>query len=187
MKKDKKQKYIKPSLTSRIIKSNFFYSNRFSDGEDLLSGLVDVRILAQSACGCCFSQDTNVLLGDHTSKKEIKNIEQGDSVASYNVSKNIHTKSKVLEKIIHLDAQIQYFILNKKIKTTSEHPFWVNGQGWVRAKEIKIGDWLLTSSGEKITVSDIDSYSTIETVYNLELEGDDHNYFADNILVHNQR
>lgn len=156
------------------------------DGEDLLAGMMDVRILARSGSCSCFPDYTKVLLPD-SSSKSIKDVRHGDVVASYNLAKKRLTESKVLEQIIHLDAKVQYFIINGNIKTTAEHPFWVNGKDWVRAHEIKVGDWLLTPAGEKTVISKIDSYSAVETVYNLELEGEEHNYFAGNVLVHNQR
>lgn len=178
--------YSTPKITSRKIKTNFFYSKRMYDGEDLLAGMMDVRILARSGSCSCFPDYTKVLLPDN-STKSIKDIHQGDIVTSYNLEEQRLTESKVMEQIIHIDAKVQYFIINGNIKTTAEHPFWVNGKDWIRAHEIKVGDWLLTSTGEKINISDIDSYSAVETVYNLELEGQEHNYFAENVLVHNQR
>lgn len=184
--KKKTSQYSKPSIKSKKIKSNFFYSKRMYDGEDLLAGMMDVRILARSGSSSCFSDNTNVLLPGHKTKP-IKDIKKDDIVTSYNLSAKRLTESKVLEQIIHLDAKVQYFIINGTIKTTAEHPFWVNGRDWKRAHEIKIGDWLLSPTGEKIEISDINSYAAVETVYNLELDGDDHNYFAENVLVHNQR
>jgi len=178
--------YFRPKITSKKIKTNFFYSKRMYDGEDLLAGLMDVRILAASGSSSCFPDKTNVLLPDNE-VKQIKDIHKGETVLSYNLDEKKLTESKVLEQIIHIDAQVQYFIINGNIKTTAEHPFWVNGTTWVRAQQIKVGDWLLTSSGERLKIEEIDSYKAVETVYNLELEGDDHNYFAENILVHNQR
>ncbi|QQS44421.1 hypothetical protein IPM65_02370 [Candidatus Roizmanbacteria bacterium] len=178
--------YSKPKITSKKIKSNFFYSKRMYDGEDLLAGMMDVRILARSGSCSCFPDYTKVLLpGNNT--KSIRDIREGDTVTSYNLDENRLTESKVMEQIIHLDAKVQYFIINGNIKTTAEHPFWVNGERWTRAHEIKVGDWLLTPTGEKVEISDIESYSAVETVYNLELEGEEHNYFAENVLVHNQR
>ncbi len=182
----KTPRYSKPNIKSKKIKSNFFYSKRMYDGEDLLAGLMDVRILARSGSCSCFPDSTKVLLPDNNTKS-IKDIKEGDVVSSYDLTEKRLTESRVMEQIIHLDAKVQYFIINGNIKTTAEHPFWVNGKSWIRAHQIKVGDWLLTPTGEKVEISDIDSYSAVETVYNLELEGDEHNYFAENVLVHNQR
>jgi len=41
------------------------------------------------------------------------------------------------------------------------------------------------SSGEEVLVSDIELKSGNNTVYNLHLASENHNYFADGILVHN--
>ncbi len=37
---------------------------------------------------------------------------------------------------------------DQKIKTTVEHPFWVEERGWVNAGELKPGDRLVMYSGE---------------------------------------
>ncbi|MCR4263893.1 MAG: Hint domain-containing protein [Candidatus Roizmanbacteria bacterium] len=179
--------YSKPSVRSKKIKANFFSSRRYRDGEDLLGGLMGIEVLAQSGPLSCFPKNTNVLMGTSNKTKPIDQIKEGETVASFNVEQQKQSLSKVLKQLVHIDAKVRYIIINKTLKTTEEHLFWVNSSEWKRAGEFKVGDWLLTSEKEKVTISELDSYNTVETVYNLELEGDDHNYFAENILVHNYR
>lgn len=76
------------------------------------------------------------------------------------------------------------------IETTKEHPFWVEGQGWTKAKFLKAGDQLRDANGNAITIENVDIVPLPENqytlVYNLEV-ADFHTYYvADSyVLVHN--
>jgi hypothetical protein len=69
------------------------------------------------------------------------------------------------------------------IRSTRGHPFWVDGQGWQMAKELKAGQWLHTVRGSV----QIDSAEPSEEAvcYNLIVAGF-HDYFvsAAKVLVH---
>ena len=61
--------------------------------------------------------------------------------------------------------------------TTGEHPFWVVDKGWVAAGSLEVGD-LLGGSGEGgVRVESVRDTGRVETVYNVEVEGD-HTYFV---------
>ena len=72
------------------------------------------------------------------------------------------------------------------IRTTEEHPFWVNDEGWVAAFELKEGDELVNPDDDIIRVISQEKEEGTETVYNVEVE-DFHTYFVGdlNIFVHN--
>lgn len=63
------------------------------------------------------------------------------------------------------------------IGTTGEHPFWVEGKGWVEARELRIGDLLVSADGRPLVVEGVADSGRVETVYNVEVE-DDHTYFV---------
>jgi hypothetical protein len=74
------------------------------------------------------------------------------------------------------------------ITTTADHPFYVKDIGFVNAEELQIGDRLLDSSGNVLTVENT-AQETTETptkVYNFQVE-DFHTYHvgAMGVLVHN--
>jgi hypothetical protein len=70
---------------------------------------------------------------------------------------------------------------------TTEHPFWVQGKGWVAAQALQPGDRLLTlGAGPNPRVTEISSCDLKAEVFNFEVEGA-HNYFVGclGVLVHN--
>ena len=78
---------------------------------------------------------------------------------------------------------------DETINTTDNHPFYVEGKGWIATIELEEGDILRTADGEVKTVKDvtIEYLDEPELIYNLEIEGY-HTYFVsdDNVLVHNK-
>ena len=76
------------------------------------------------------------------------------------------------------------------ITTTSEHPFYVKGRGFVRADSLGIGTHIVTRAGPGATVTATRIMTRVAgyTVYNLTLDGD-HTYFvgkmAGGVWVHN--
>ena len=63
------------------------------------------------------------------------------------------------------------------IRTTAEHPFYVDGRGWVTCNELRLGDRLLTEDGTTQVVNDLLDSGEWETVYNLRI-ADFHTYFV---------
>ena len=74
------------------------------------------------------------------------------------------------------------------IDTTSNHPFYVIGKGWVTAGELEVGDevYRLDGSTAVVTGSELERLTESIKVYNLEVE-DYHTYFVGDVpvLVHN--
>jgi len=70
---------------------------------------------------------------------------------------------------------------------TEEHPFFIEGRGWVRAANLGLGEQALASSGLSLSVAAIGQRAEVATVYNLEV-GDYHTYFVGRAgaWVHNQ-
>lgn len=76
----------------------------------------------------------------------------------------------------------------EEIETTVEHPFYVEGVGFVPASELKAGDIIRTSEGENLPIDRVETEELEEPVlvYNFEVE-DFHTYYVSGIgvLVHN--
>jgi hypothetical protein len=76
------------------------------------------------------------------------------------------------------------------ITTTTEHPFFVKGRGFVRAGSLGIGTQIVTRAGPSATVTATRTMTRAAgyTVYNLTVDGD-HAYFvgklAGGVWVHN--
>lgn len=65
---------------------------------------------------------------------------------------------------------------------TPDHKIYVDTKGYIEAQNIETGDSVLTSSGYRDCTVEYQMFE--EDVYDLEVD-DNHNFFADGILVHN--
>ena len=99
----------------------------------------------------------------------------------------------VFEIIFHLIYILKTIIFDDIIiKTTKEHPFWVEGQSWTKAKFLESSDELRDASGNTITIENVDIVPLPENqytlVYNFEV-ADFHTYYvADSyVLAHNTK
>ena len=133
----------------------------------------------------CFLAGTKILMADG-SYKNIEDVKVGDIVKAYDIQNGRLVDAKVSHVYHHpKEAAPEYYIvINGVLKVTPNHPVYVNGK-WLPAEEIRIGDKLQGVNGEEIKVTSIQKVFRKEATYNLEIEIY-HNYFADNILVHNK-
>jgi hypothetical protein len=78
-------------------------------------------------------------------------------------------------------------VAGELIQVTAEHPFFVEGKGWIKVSELMPGDKLKTSAQGSEVIESINKISGKVTVYNIEVDGN-HNYFVTDkkILVHNK-
>ncbi len=135
----------------------------------------------------CFTEDTLVLSKDGFIK--IKDIKINDLV----YSENPLTGEKGYKRVVRLFVKetkllIHIFVGEEEIKATENHPFWVEGRGWVTAGSLEAGDVLRTQDGKDIIIDKVE-FEHLEKpvkVYNFEVE-DFHTYFVSGtpVLVHN--
>ena len=73
------------------------------------------------------------------------------------------------------------------ITCTPEHPFWIPGQGWRAARQLEVGDPLLTHDEKTHSIESIQRREGLFKVYNIEVE-ELHTYYVSSlqILVHNE-
>jgi RHS repeat-associated protein len=119
----------------------------------------------------------------------IERIKVSDSVYSYDTKRNESSLNKVVNTLIRESVGIYEITAgNETIKVTAEHPFYVVGKGWIKAKDLQAG-YILKSSDSKaiVKISVIKELSKPVTVCNIEVDGN-HNYFVtgSTILVHNK-
>ncbi len=135
----------------------------------------------------CFTAGTKI----HT-KDGYKNIE-AIKVGDYVWSENPETKEKALKKVKKIfvrekDSIIRLAINGEAIETTDEHPFYVEGKGFIAAGELKASDEVRLQSGEAGVVDYIEEVQLDKpiNVYNFEVE-DFHTYYVSEqkVLVHN--
>ncbi|MBG9736744.1 polymorphic toxin-type HINT domain-containing protein [Paenibacillus alvei] len=138
--------------------------------------------------GCnCFTADTKVLTDG--GEKNIEDLEVGDKV----LSKNEETGETAYKEVTHLyrnDKEVIYELTvgDQVIETTDNHPFLVEGKGWVLAVDLQVKDKLQQSNGNTLTIDNIKIVKHDEKVkvYNFTV-ADFHTYFVSElgIWVHN--
>ncbi|MNW50460.1 hypothetical protein D3C74_279130 [compost metagenome] len=86
------------------------------------------------------------------------------------------------------DDIIKLHVGEQVIETTDNHPFWVEGRGWVFADELQVGDKLQRADGSNLTIDKVKFVKLGEpvTVYNFTV-ADYHTYYVTDIgiWVHN--
>ena len=135
----------------------------------------------------CFVAGTLVLTIDGLRK--IEDIEVGDRVLAADTDTMERKYKEVLDTFVRkTNDLIHIFIGEEEIVTTTDHPFWVKGKGFVPAMNLVIGSELINDNGHAICVENIlreSSHDGVE-VFNFKVE-DYHTYYVgkNHILVHN--
>ncbi|WP_442950074.1 polymorphic toxin-type HINT domain-containing protein [Paenibacillus sp. Aloe-11] len=80
------------------------------------------------------------------------------------LSKNEETGEQAYKEVTHLyrnEKEIIYELTvgNQVIETTDNHPFWVEGKGWLLAADLQVGDRLQQSSGNTLTIDYFGGYN----------------------------
>lgn len=137
----------------------------------------------------CFVADTPVLMHDKTFKP-IEQVTCGDTVLSKDEKTGAVTGQLVTRKWIHKDKRTLLLHLNngETLGTTNPHRFFVNGKGFVPARNFKCGTCLVTQTEGEIRIVGIESPKKLESVFNLDVEGF-HTFFVGNSAawVHNAK
>ena len=140
----------------------------------------------------CFVAGTKAKTED--GDKNIEEIKPGDKVWSYNPAtgetglKTVkQTFENETEQIVHITITDGKDI--EEIDSTLRHPFYVVDYGFKYASELRIGDKVISVSGDiyEVTSVEVENLDTPVKVYNFEVE-DWHTYFVSSsgILVHNE-
>jgi len=153
--------------------------------------------------GSCFVAGTKVTMGDG-SEKNIEDVVIGDEVLSLNESGlSIETKKVIgLKTPIHNDIVKYIFANQTEIICTVDHPFYVDGCELAsytpfltnkryelnrEVRQIKGGDLVYLSNGvSRTAIKDIIELDEKDTQTYIITVEDNHNFYANNILVHNK-
>ena len=135
----------------------------------------------------CFTAGTSVAMADG-SKKPIEKIEVGDLVFSRDEATGETQAKRVLQTFEHQVSEtlVLHFRGGATVETTPNHPFYVDGKGFVPACQLGIGNSIITRAGPSAVLDSIEYRYKVVTVYNFEVEGF-HTYFVgqDALWVHN--
>ena len=135
----------------------------------------------------CFVAGTMILTA--AGLVAIENIKAGDVVISTNPDTVETAEKTVLETYVRQVDKLVYLTINgEEIVTTDNHPFYVQGRGFIDAGNLLVGDKLISVNGEDLLIEDYRIELTEEpvSVYNFQVE-DYHTYFVGEccVWVHN--
>lgn len=137
--------------------------------------------------GKCFIAGTKVKTED--GYKNIEEVEVGDKVLAYDEE----TGKQAYKEVIRLfrgktDEWYHVFVEGEEIVCTGGHRFYVEGKGFVEAKDLTEEDKLTLSDGSQVKIEKIEKeeLAKAETKYNFEVK-DFHTYYVteNDVLVHN--
>lgn len=134
----------------------------------------------------CFPAGTKITM-DNGELKNIEDVLIGDKILTYNEKSKLNEIGVVGNLKQHQEnSLIKLKFDSIEITTTNEHPFYILNKGWIKASELSIGDFCLTIDGNKLELNSIQSINQESLVYNLLSVSPNHNFYANNILVHNK-
>ncbi|MEM7183720.1 MAG: polymorphic toxin-type HINT domain-containing protein, partial [Spirochaetota bacterium] len=134
----------------------------------------------------CFVAGT--LVKTNNGFKKIEEIQVGDLVLSWNEKtgqRNYQKVKQVFQRKTDLIYTVKYQD-GTKLETTWNHPFYIEGKGFVQVKDLQVGNFSHTVNDKLSEISSISQDDREEVVYNFEVE-ENHTYYVGNsgILVHN--
>ncbi|WP_455771577.1 polymorphic toxin-type HINT domain-containing protein [Streptomyces misionensis] len=150
--------------------------------------------VAESCARHSFLPGTQVLMADGTTKA-IEDVKTGDFIqaADPDTGKTV-AKKAVATITTEDDKDFTTLVISSKsgeskITATDTHPFWVPElRKWVKAGDLKSGQYLRTSAGTHVQIAAVSHYSKRQRTYDLTIE-DVHTYYvlagATPVLVHN--
>ena len=168
-------------LNNKMHQSDVY--NKFQMGVSLVSSFSG----AASQNMACFVAGTLILTT--AGLLAIEKLRAGDKVLAADPESFEVGEKTILEAFERKVYKLVHLTINgEKIVTTDNHPFYVQGRGFIKAEGLFVGDKLISVDGKDLIVEthDIEQCEKPITVYNFKVE-DYHTYFVGNckIWVHN--
>ena len=153
--------------------------------------------------GSCFVAGTKVLMGDNT-EKNIEDIVEGDIVLSFNETTLQNEPKAVigLKQPVHSTMVKYHFGNGGDVSCTYDHPIYVGGYEIASitptvtndrynivdktTRQIVIGDIVHLPNGDTSVIESIEDLPMLDYQTYLITVADNHNFYANNILVHNK-
>ncbi len=135
----------------------------------------------------CFIVGTLILSDD--GKEEIEDVQVGDYVYARDQYGEEQAYKEVTEVFVRENSTLIHLVIGgETFTTTEEHPSYIEGEGFVEARALEIGDLVETADGEGVPIEsvEVEYLEQPVTVYNFEVE-DYHTYYVGDteVLVHN--
>ena len=182
------------------------YSMNMEDVDNfILAGgnFVSFFVVHNLVGGSCFVAGTKILMGDGT-EKNIEDVVAGDVVISFNeITLQNEPKSVIgLKQPVHSTMVKYHFANGGDVSCTYDHPLYVGNYEIASitpavtndrynipnkiARQIVVGDTIHLSNGNTTTIQSIEDLPMLDYQTYLITIADNHNFYANNILVHNK-
>jgi RHS repeat-associated protein len=168
-----------------------FYGPLIAESRPLIMESRDTDVLGMEAAseeeldqalgGGCFVAGTPVQTA--TGPRPIESMQVGELVASRDERTNETAYKPIVRLIRHQDQEIVNVTLVDEdgnedvIEATPEHPFHVNGDGWVGAGRLHVGDHVDHREAGLLVVQRVERNSLRQSTFNFEV-ADLHTYFV---------
>lgn len=163
---------VHDDLFSHLTKINSKVEDAASNFKTMVSSST---VSSFDLCNAFGEKATSARAGDKVLAADPESFEVGEKTILEAFERKVY-------KLVHLT------INGEKIVTTDNHPFYVQGRGFIKAEGLFVGDKLISVDGKDLIVEthDIEQCEKPITVYNFKVE-DYHTYFVGNckIWVHN--
>jgi hypothetical protein len=181
------KRFLKPELVTKIQEVLRVVAGASKGAETLKAGEKAaevtqlggrlIKVIKYVCTGACFAPGT--LLLTPNGFKAVEDFQCGDLVLSRPESEcEAEPVAKVVEKTFVREAALyELRVQGDALTTTAEHPFYVRGQGWRLAKEIRAGDELSTPRAQWIACDVPTDLARRGQVYNVQV-ADFHTYFV---------
>ena len=167
--------------------NNKLHSSKLYDGFQTGVSVVAAFTGGASSTMACFVAGT--LINTMTGLVAIEHLRAGDKIIAadpdtFEVGEKtiLEVYERQVDKLVHLT------ISGEKIVTTDNHPFYVQGRGFIEAGNLFVDDKLVSVEGKDLIVESIEIEKVDETVtvYNFKVD-DYHTYFVGEnaVWVHN--
>jgi hypothetical protein len=133
----------------------------------------------------CFAASTLVSMADG-SAKSIADVSVGERVVSFDLTTQQKIVTTVVKIFAHSPDEVRGLLrINNETIVTADHLLY-DGNAWRAAGDFRVGEQIQTIDGY-VTVESIERNIQPEPVYNLHVDHDCHNYFANGLLAHNAK
>ena len=160
--------------------------------EDSSSKITSIRHINNNQTQLlCLTGESQVLLGDGVTLKQIKDIQDNEQVMTVNPDTLVLEPSYMYNKFNRMSDKLLSIITeNNKIKATPEHPFLTNENDkiiWKSAGELLKGDTIYTIYNNKCILSVIKNIIQVENemVYDFTTYSNNHSFIASSFVVSN--
>jgi hypothetical protein len=134
-------------------------------------------ILRNKIFAACFTAEAPIRWeGGHKRAEEVREGDPLWSLDEFDPDGPLQLK-RVEEVFVRVAPVIGLGLGGRTIRTTKEHPFYVQDRGWTAAGELGVGDLLWTEAKTWLRLDAVEDKGEVETVYNFRV-ADYHTYFV---------